>query len=235
MKRYFYELDVFRTLAIGLMVLYHFLWNVNFFHVISLNMTTGIIGLSQEIIATMFILIMGICLTISYQNNKEAYTKHAMKRGAEIIMYAFIITVVSYIVFPGVYVFFGILHLIGLSIILAIPFIRGIYSNLIFGSTMILFGVCLQTHTFSLPYFVWLGFSSGIQTLDYFPLLPYFGVVLLGIGLGNRLYATKEPQKMPTSTTARIIHIIGKHSLRIYLLHLPVVFALAYGIRLMMH
>ena len=64
-------------------------------------------------------------------------------------------------------------------------------------------------------------------TLDYFPLLPWFGITLLGLVVGDWLYSGNERRfKMPDLSRYKPIKIfqwIGQHSLVIYLLHQPII------------
>ena len=92
------------------------------------------------------------------------------------------------------YIVFGVLHCIGLSIILAYPLIRFRIPALVLGILCIIIGVFLRTTvTVDFPWLLWLGFTpSQFYTLDYFPLLPWFGVVLIGVFLGNSLYQNNK-------------------------------------------
>jgi uncharacterized membrane protein len=64
-------------------------------------------------------------------------------------------------------------------------------------------------------------------TLDYFPLLPWFGLVLLGIAIGDGLYeGSSRKFRMPNITKYKPVKIFqwcGQHSLGLYLLHQPII------------
>jgi len=66
-----------------------------------------------------------------------------------------------------------------------------------------------------------------LYTVDYFPLLPWFGVCLLGVVVGDILYSGNERRfRMPDLSKykpAKIFQWVGQHSLIIYLLHQPVI------------
>ncbi|MCX6818607.1 MAG: heparan-alpha-glucosaminide N-acetyltransferase domain-containing protein, partial [Candidatus Aenigmarchaeota archaeon] len=61
----------------------------------------------------------------------------------------------------------------------------------------------------------------------YFPILPWFGVILIGIFFGNKLYPNaKRSFNIIDLSKFRIIKLLsflGRHSLFIYLLHQPVI------------
>ena len=64
-------------------------------------------------------------------------------------------------------------------------------------------------------------------TVDYFPLLPWFGVTLLGIAIGDIIYCgDKRRFRIPDLSKykpAKFVSWIGRHSLEIYLLHQPII------------
>ena len=64
---------------------------------------------------------------------------------------------------------------------------------------------------------------------DYRPLLPWFGVVLIGLFFGNVVYGddrrpTVSEEKAPL--LARPLLPLGRNSLPIYLIHQPIIIAL---------
>ena len=70
----------------------------------------------------------------------------------------------------------------------------------------------------------------GVATLDYEPLIPWFGVLLIGIALGSVLYrgcvrckVLEKLGEMPK--VASPLAFLGRHSLLIYLIHNPIIFA----------
>ena len=70
---------------------------------------------------------------------------------------------------------------------------------------------------------------EGIFMPDYRPLLPWFGVVLLGVFAGNLFYGTGKRTaglagRMPPP--ARPLTFLGRHSLFIYLVHQPILVGL---------
>jgi uncharacterized membrane protein len=120
-------------------------------------------------------------------------------------------------------VIFGILHFIGLSVIIGYFFARFRFKNLLMGIAAIVAGLFLHTMFFDFPWLLWLGLKpSGFYTIDYFPLLPWFGVFLFGLFLGNRFYPEgKRGFRFPEfdSGFVKILCFLGRHSLVIYLLH----------------
>jgi len=125
------------------------------------------------------------------------------------------------------FVVFGVLHLIGISIILSYPLMTRPLLDFVLGSAAIFVGLLIRQFSFDSPWLLWLGFvPRHFYSVDYFPLLPWFGVVLVGIFLGNFLYpegarrfslpdpSARSPLKQICST--------GRNSLSIYLIHQPI-------------
>jgi uncharacterized membrane protein len=102
--------------------------------------------------------------------------------------------------------------------------------NLVFGAAAIAIGLFLQSRSFPSPWLLWLGLApEGFYTLDYIPLFPWFGVVLIGIFLGNALYGGYRRRfhlpNLSESSLARLPCLLGRNSLLIYLIHQPLIVA----------
>ena len=166
-------------------------------------------------------------------NAKKILTKKGLqlkyiKRGLKIFGLGMLITLVSWIYLAEGFIIFGALHCIGISIIFAYYFLHIRYLNLLIGVICIFTGVILKTITFDFYWLLWLGFKpSQFYTVDYFPLLPWFGVVLIGIFLGNSLYPHyKRIFKLKNLLKLKIIKsvcLLGQRSLIIYFLHQPII------------
>ena len=72
----------------------------------------------------------------------------------------------------------------------------------------------------------------GFYSVDYFPLLPWFGVILIGVALGDlfyRGYRRRVPlPDLTGSSVVRGFELLGRNSLAIYLAHQPVIIGLMY-------
>jgi uncharacterized membrane protein len=84
---------------------------------------------------------------------------------------------------------------------------------------------------FDPPWLLWLGLGEALpNTLDWRPLLPWAGVVFLGLGIA-RLPGVIEGLTSPKrwgagSPPSRAICFAGRHSLPIYLVHQPILIGL---------
>ncbi|MDG6219265.1 MAG: heparan-alpha-glucosaminide N-acetyltransferase [Candidatus Thermoplasmatota archaeon] len=228
-----WEIDFFRGVAIILMIMFHIIFNLKHFSIIHYNVWNGPVMISGRLTASIFIIIVGISLTISYNKKKNIFSQSKIyvdmvKRGVKIFSLGLLITAITWIIIPERFVIFGILHCIGICIILSLPFISYIRLNVILGTLIVLSGIALRAHTFDVSYLLPFGFiPQAFVTIDYFPLLPWFGVVLYGIALGNYVYPNGQRRFHVTDTfTFRFpqkICFIGRHSLPIYLVHQPLI------------
>ena len=154
-----------------------------------------------------------------------------MLRGLKIFGLGIIITFTTLILLEEGYIFFGVLHCIGISIILSYKFLDYKITNLFLGIILVTIGIILRTMTFDFDYLFWLGFAPRIfYTLDYFPLLPWFGVILIGIFIGNIFYPNYQRSfkimDLSKNKICSSLSYLGRHSLIIYFIHQPIIIGL---------
>ena len=234
----FWEIDLLRGIAIILMIIFHILYDLNYFDIYKLSLYSGYFLIYVYLNASLFIVLVGISLSLSYSRAKTTLTKKELQlkyllRGLKIFGLGIIVTLATWIYLKDGYVIFGVLHCIGISIILAYPFIKFRYPNLILGMVLIFSGIIVKTLTFDFYWLVWLGFTPPqFYTVDYFPLLPWFGVVLVGIFIGNSLYHKNKRRfrmkDLSQSIFVRFFCFLGRNSLIIYFLHQLIIVGLIY-------
>jgi len=227
MKTRFWEIDSLRGIAILMMIIFHFLYDLNVFGNYNFNLYSGFWWLFARITAAIFILLVGISLTLSYSRTKAPFTKY-LKRGIKIFSWGLLITLATWLFLRNGFIIFGVLHFIGIAIIIAYPLIRLRIKNLILGIFIIFIGIYLSSFAFNFSYLLWLGFVPyNFYTFDYFPILPWFGVILIGIFLGNKLYPNAKRAfsiiDLSKFRVIKLLSFLGRHSLFIYLLHQPVI------------
>ena len=232
----FVELDVLRGFAITFMVFLHILWDLDYYGVLPLNQQ---IYQFQAIVPMMFFTLVGMCLAVGISKKfslpieeQKKYKQHLILRGLKIFSLGMIITTVTLIFMTDRPIIFGVLHCIGLSIVLSVPFLKYKTYNILFAAVIIIAGCIIGRFVVESPtaFHLAIGLhqsNMALHTIDYFPLLPWFGMTLLGIALGNWLYKdNKRRFEIPDLSKYKPISIfswIGKHSLAIYLLHQPVI------------
>lgn len=236
----FYEIDTLRGIAIIMMVIYHLSYDLYFLASFPIKINSLQWVIFQRATASLFLLLVGISLTISHSRAKQVFPGKELffrnlKRGIRIFLWGAIITLFTFVFLSNGVIFFGILHLIGVSIIISYPLLGHKYRNLGLGLAVIALGSYLGNFTFNTPYLLWLGFEPEyFFSFDYFPLLPWFGVVLIGIFLGNLAYPNCKRRfdipDLSNNLITIILSFLGKHSLKIYLIHQPIIILLLYAL-----
>jgi uncharacterized membrane protein len=228
----YWEIDLARTIAIAMMVIYHASYNVDFLvagkdH----DALGGAWRALQVATGSLFLFLVGVSFTISDAAarrrglDRVARLRRHAWRGLQIIGCGMIITAVTWVALGDGFVRFGILHAIGFSLLLAPLVARFGVWNAPLGVVVILVGLAIQGGRLDVPnLFAVASEPSGRAGVDYYPLMPWFGLVLLGIAAGNVLY----PGGRPGSWNARVrvspprwLTAPGRHSLVIYLVHQP--------------
>ena len=227
MEKRFWEIDFLRGIAVILMVVFHALFDLNYFTALSLDFGSLFWFWFPRAIAAIFILLVGVSLTISNGRGVQSSPRKFVGRGLKIFAYGLAITLVTGLLFPKEFIVFGILHFIGLAIILAIPFLKWNWRNVGIALPVIALGIWLQGIFFDFSWLIWLGIKeAGFFTFDYFPLLPWFGFVLIGIFAGNKLYPNAKRgfgiTELGEKPVVKQLSFLGRHSLKIYFLHQPI-------------
>jgi uncharacterized membrane protein len=226
-------IDAARGLALVAMVAYHFAWDLQFLEMAAIDVTGDRRWLAfANAIAATFLALVGVGLVMAHRHGLAA--RAFWLRVGTIAAAAAAITVVTLNATPQQPIWFGILHCIAVSSVLALAFLR---APLVLVAAMA--GLCIAAPmrfadpAFNAPALMWLGLrSEGLPTPDYVPLLPWFGMVLVGVVLGRLL----EPRLhqawarwRPGNALARALVWAGQRSLPIYLIHQPVLIGLLLG------
>jgi uncharacterized membrane protein len=227
--------DAARGVAILMMVVYHLVYDLDTFGGYPIDSTAGAWAWFADATASLFLFLVGVSLAISHARfvasrpGRSLFGKYLL-RGLRILGYGMILTLVSIALGMGV-IAFGILHVIGVSIILAYPLLGRRWTNLFLGGLVIAAGAYMMaTGTSSespwlLPFGV---VPENLAMPDYRPLFPWFGVVLFGLFAGNLVYGAGKRPPVPAKApvAARPLVPLGKNSLFIYLVHQPAMIAL---------
>ena len=216
-KRYII-IDVIRGLAVLLMIIFHLTFDLNFLRIIHIPFLNNIywIGFGRFILI-LFLVCVGISLSIVHKENIRwnLFKKRIYKIGC----WALIITIVTYKIAPKHFVFFGILHCIAVASLAGIFFVKRPRLSLLLCFVIVI--PDLIFHPTIIPVAEWL----GVIPMDYIPFYPWFGMVLLGIFLESMGF-----HRIPLRNTrlTRALGSMGQHSLKIYLIHRPILFGGAF-------
>lgn len=214
------ELDFLRGLAIILMVYFHLIYDLREFYNYPLVYSEGLNYYIGKISALLFITLTGMSCSFSTNN---------IKRGLKLLFYALFITIVTYWIFPESYINFGILHFLGVSILLYTYF-RKIQPIILFmlGTAIIFVGIIFDNIQVTNGLLFPLGLlTANYSSVDYYPLFPYFGFFLFGIALKKLLYPMNQ-RLISFSLENNLLSRLGRNSLLIYIFHQPLLLGILY-------
>ncbi|TYQ16642.1 UNVERIFIED_CONTAM: putative membrane protein [Acetivibrio alkalicellulosi] len=215
-----WEIDFARGILIILMTILHTLFNLEYFYSIPINYSSGFVNIIRIMVASSFILVSGI---------STSFSRSSFKRGMIVLFAALMVTFASYIFNSTGYISFGILHMLSICMISS-HLIKRLKTHAIF-----LLSIILGLSVFILPYikvtsnyfFMFGLYTNSFISLDYYPLIPWSGLFVFGIGISKVIYKKKiSIFKMRLSDN--VINFFGRHSLLIYLVHQPVILFLMY-------
>jgi uncharacterized membrane protein len=172
-----------------------------------------------------FLLLVGTSTWIIYDKYKggSEFKLKQFNRFLKVGLVALLVTGISYAIVPRFFIVFGILHLIALSNLLMIPLARlNKYICVLLGIALIAAG----NLTYSLDLGIIINFLLGqpfdsFVTFDYFPLVPWFGYVLIGFGAGKFIIDTSEKIIF---FKPKQVELLGKRALEFYVFHLALIY-----------
>ncbi len=227
-------IDVARGFAIILMIVYHFSWDLTFFRLAEFGIFSDPAWIwFARFIAGLILIVMGISQVMARQHSFNS--RIFLKRLVIIASAAALVSAATYQIDPASYVFFGILHHITVASVLLAMAIRLPNLALILLAAIFLSGPIVLVHeVFSSPWLAWSGLGTRAWfSVDYIPLFPWLGLPILGIILGRSIVALDKTRPFlgwqSDSLLIRIAFLAGRHSLAVYMVHQPILFACLYG------
>jgi len=221
-------IDGLRGFAVVLMVAHHMLYNlVVFFGAPRWFFTNPVFDILQPLFAGLFIFLSGVSSRFSRDN---------VGRGAIALVLAMLITYVTYQM--DMPIWFGVLHLLGFSMLFFgvtqkfWDIVPRIISPVIFIALIIVGGLARSHYDFTSTNPVIRDLLSisgwsqpGFRSFDYFPLVPWIFVFLLGTWAGLYIRDRKLP-KWFYKMKPPIFPQVGRKALLIYMLHQPVLYGI---------
>ncbi len=172
--------------------------------------------------ASIFVFTSGATFYVHYTLKRSF--RRILRRFAKLMAWGSFITLVTFILFKRGTIYFGILHFLALSWILAIPFYHAKFTIPIALLFIILYPYVTSIHAQTyllLP----IGVTPyNFYTFDYFPVFPWLGVFLMGFEFGKSVVKRCSPYRKS------LLCSIGRNSLKIYLLHQPVIVSILLAI-----
>lgn len=223
-------IDALRGLALVAMIGFHLTWDLGHFGWIPEDVVRSLaFHRLGDAIAASFLGLVGVSLALARAQAEAPLwrTRKFWRRWLVLASACAAISAASFWLFPQSPIFFGVLHCIALASLLAAPLVE------IFPPATAALGlICLVApHFLAMPLFDqpalwWTGLSpNDPASNDFRPILPWFGVALLGVAIGRRIVAA-PPRTDAASAASKLLRWLGRRSLAIYLIHQPALFGL---------
>lgn len=229
-----HAIDLLRGTAILLMVIYHFCFDLAWFGFANFDFYDGHGWIAfRSVILTLFLGLVGFSLWLAHDKriNWRKVTRRTLLIGA----CAALISAVTWWQVGDRFIYFGVLHFIVVASLLGLLFRQLYRLNLVLGISLLAL-TYYQHPWFDSPTVNWIGFMTHKPlTEDYVPLVPWFGVVLLGLYIAQwmsrtgRLLTWHEPAWF---SRAGPLLLAGRHSLLVYMLHQPVLIGILWLVSL---
>lgn len=210
------EIDVLRALAIGLMVLFHLVYDLKEFAGVNIDYQAPLWFVIGKTSALLFMFISGLA---------SGFSRSSVRRGLKVLFWGMVVTAVTYLFMKEEYVRFGILHFLGVTMILS-PLIFRLSSRMLWGLVVsfALIGFWFNGQVVGTSLFLPFGLMyDGFSSIDYYPLFPYFAVTILGILAYRRFYAQRRKSVFSFRLNSELTKWLSRNSLGIYLIHQPVI------------
>lgn len=221
------EIDALRGLAVLCMVLFHGVYDLILLDLLVADPYGWPQIIFVRAVQFLFLGLVGVSVALSSRG-----VGAQAKRGLWIFAAGMLVTLATWVTFPTEFVKFGVLHFIGVAVPL-VAMLRGkrcLALVLAVGSFFL--GRILGGITIGSAWFFWLGLRyPGFSSFDYFPIFPWIAVPLVGLVLGETLYAERRPTPLAVLAKVPGLTAMGRHSLAIYLLHQPVLYFTLWGLK----
>lgn len=216
-------IDAIRGFTIILMIFFHLNFDLHNFGFWKFDIVHEPFWYAlPRLIVFLFLFAVGMSLTLAH---REGIKWSAFwKRFAKISVFALLISVVTRIMFPDNWIYFGTLHAIAIISVMSLPFLKKPNLSLLVALLLFIPSVFFDKN---LP---WIQLPH--QSWDYISPFPWLGASLLGIfAVHKGLHLTQ----LPDNANVKALNYLGVHSLFIYLIHQPILFGCVYLLSLILN
>ena len=242
----FDTLDALRGLAMVWMTLFHFVYDLNHFRLVTQDFYRDPFWTWQRtLIVSLFLLCAGMGQAMATAQGQS--WQRFWRRWAQVAGAALLVSAGSWLMFPNSFIYVGVLH--GLALMLIVVRLTAHWGHWLWGlGALAIASKFIAEHLLQsgplAPWsdvlnsmrWNWLGWISRKPvTEDYVPLFPWLGVMWWGAAAGAWL-AQRQAGRLarPLPKALQALAGLGRWSLSYYLLHQPVLMALAGGVSLLL-
>jgi uncharacterized membrane protein len=220
-----------RGLGIIGVVIFHIVWDLDMAGLIPGGLARHPAWiLFARSLASTFMILVGVSLALAHR--REIRWSPFVKRLLIVACAALAISVVTKIVFPDHFIYFGILHSIVVASIVGLLFLRlPVTVVAAAGLAAIILPMLVSSPLFNIRALAWIGFAAQPPpSNDYVPVFPWVGLTLLGLAATRTAIRYSADQWIsrhePDHPAAVGLAWLGRHTLAIYLIHQPVLLSL---------
>lgn len=206
-------LDALRGMAVIWMIIFHTAYDLQMHQYLDWDFANGFWFAFPRVIAFTFLFCVG--MSLNYGHTPKPNWKSLKKRSLKLGLAAFCVSIGTYFAFPAQWIYFGTLHCIFTGSILGVLVVnhRKLCAVLL---------LLILTGQYVLSYDIkWLSSILEKPSMDFIPIYPWFWAILMGILAGpylSRISFLRDMKPRP------FLDFLGHHSLKIYLLHQPLIF-----------
>jgi uncharacterized membrane protein len=219
-KARFPLVDQLRGVAVVLMIIYHFSYNLNYFKFIKVELFRDPFWWTfPRVIVFLFLFVVGLSLPLAHPENRSFHHKKYLLRIGKILAGAMAISLGTYLMFPSRWVYFGTLHCIAVCSLMVYPIIYR--PKLALGIGLAILPAWLMGYEYP-----WIKLPH--LSMDYIPSLPWVSIVCLGLfahSIGFHRLRIPLPEFISSP-----LEFLGIHSFLIYLVHQPILFGIVFGL-----
>lgn len=217
-----HSLDALRGMAVIWMIIFHTAFDLKMFGYMSADFSKGFWYSFPRVIAFTFLFCVGASLHMAHhpKTNWTVLGKRALKLGGA----SFLVSLSTYLIFPRQWIFFGTLHCILVGSLLGGLFIG---HRKLMGLVLLMILIA----QYGLHYDIkWVASLYPNQSMDFIPIYPWFWAILSGMLMTPHLSRIRWINHLPPSP---FLNFLGKHSLKIYLLHQPLIYGVIWAYTLL--
>ncbi len=216
-----------------MMVAYHGCYDLTYFGYAQFRMLEDPRWiLWRSFIVGSFVFLAGVSLGLSRTGSQRG----ALTRLLQLSGCALLVSAATAVLFGPRWIYFGVLHFFVVATLLTRPLLRHTTFLGSAGLAIFVLGWTMGWDAMNPRWFNWVGLAAQKpQTEDYAPLIPWLGLLWLGVWAEQRFPrlagpAASRTAASPAHTLAlqRAGQFLGRHSLLVYMVHQPLLFGLLY-------
>ena len=236
-------LDAIKGSLVLAMIAYHACYVAVMFGLSDIELYSGFWWVFPRVIAAGFVSVSG--WNLAAKRARGAGFMAFARRAGMLALVALTISAVTWPVLGKGFVFFGVIHLLALSSLLAYPLLGRPALAAVAALAFLTAGIALGRYRFDFTWLAWLGLRpQALYPADYQPLAPWFAFAAFGAAAGDMLRGrrwsvpagrkTRQASELPLRlreappVLLRFLAATGRRSLVVYLAHLPLLYGLGW-------